>query len=176
MPEWLRHPATIVIGIGALTSAVVKISLWAGSVNADLQSLKDSVGEIRKTVEKILSQLSPRATVTSASPLRLTDLGREILDRLDGKTWAMGMAPGLLDRVRGMDPYRVQEFCRAYVQDGTNEGWVPDEEMSAKLGYCAFEHGLKIEQVLDVLAIELRDVLLRLLGDQLPPLRMPLDD
>ena len=168
MPGWLNHPATIVIGIGALITAVVKISLWAGGVNADLRSLKDSVAEIRKTVEKILSQLSSRSTVASAGPLRLTELGREISTELDGAAWAREMVPRVSDRVAGMDPYRIRQFCRGYVQDGTNEGWVPDNEMAAKLGACAFEHGLDMEKVLDVPAIELRDELPRLSGREPP--------
>ena len=67
-----------------------------------------------------------------------------------------------------MDPYRIQEFSRAYVQDGPEADWAPDSEMAAKLGQCAFDHGLKMEQVLDVLAIELRDQLLELTGREPP--------
>ena len=72
------------------------------------------------------------------------------------------------DQSTEMDPYRIPQFCRGYVQDGTNEGWVPDNEMAAKLGACAFEHGLDMEKVLDVLAIELRDELLRQSGREPP--------
>lgn len=39
----------------------------------------------------------------------------------------------------------------------------PTTEQDRSFKQCAFDHGIKLEQVLDVCAVELRDRLLRLL-------------
>ena len=164
MPEWLNHPATIVIGIGALATAIVKISLWAGGVNADLRSLKESVGEIRKTVEKILSQLSPRTTVASASPLKLTELGRKVSEELGAAALAETLAPALQARIEGLDPYSIQELCYDYVRSE----YKPPEEVETGIRLLAFDNGIDRDQVVNVVAIELRDRLLVLAGHKPP--------
>ena len=170
MPEWLTQPGALVIiaALAAGIGAIVKVSRWGGRVDSRLETLETTTKEVRSDIKAILRRLPP-ATVEGASPLRLTELGQEISAKLDGAAWAREVAPKVLKRVRGMDPYRVQEFCRSYVQDGTDEGWAPDEEMATQLGRCASEHGLKLEQVLDVLAIELRDCILAETAPELIP-------
>ena len=57
-----------------------------------------------------------------------------------------------------MQPYDIQEFCRQYLRDEFN----PDRDLELKIKATAFENGIDRHQVLDVLAVELRDKLLTL--------------
>ena len=63
----------------------------------------------------------------------------------------------LVDQVVDAPAYDIQELAFKYVEDFT-----PDGAMESRIKQCAYENGLKRKQVLDVLAIELRDRLLRL--------------
>ena len=57
---------------------------------------------------------------------------------------------------RDRDPCTIQEACFKYVADE----FQPDADMEAKIRLCAFENGIDRDQVVRVLAVELRDQLL----------------
>jgi len=57
-----------------------------------------------------------------------------------------------------MEPYQIQEFSNEYMKNT----FEPTPEQFTKFGSCAYEHGVKYNQVLEVIAIELRDRLLEL--------------
>ena len=90
------------------------------------------------------------------SPLHLTDKGTRISEKLDAKAWADRISESLKDRVQDKQPYDVQDIC---FDDVRNELTL-DEEQDVPIKTCAFEHGIAAGQVLDVLAVELRDKLL----------------
>lgn len=82
------------VAAGALVSAVVaiiagtlKVGAWKGKVDADRQSFKEFMDEIRADIKKIFDRLPP-ATSTSASPLQLTDLGKDVSEFIEAKAWA----------------------------------------------------------------------------------------
>ena len=77
-----------------------------------------------------------------------------------GKDWANEMADVLSKFVENKEPYEIQEFCQNYLRNELK----PDEELNARIGRCAYEHGVTREQVLNVLAVELRDILLEKAG------------
>ena len=81
-------------------------------------------------------------------------------ETLHGKDWARKIAKEIGEEVVGLSPYDVQEFCSNYVHKVLE----PDEEQETRIKQCAYEHGVKREQVLNVLAIELRDVFLGHIG------------
>ena len=62
----------------------------------------------------------------------------------------------MAQRVDGMAPCDIQEFCRGYVRDEFR----PAPELEAQIKECAYEFALDHQSVLDVLAVELRDQLL----------------
>ena len=62
----------------------------------------------------------------------------------------------LTQRVEGMVPYDIQEFCRSYVRDEFR----PPPELEVKIKECAYQNALDRQSVLDVLMVELRDQLL----------------
>ena len=69
---------------------------------------------------------------------------------------AQGLAPRLQAQIEGKTPYEIQEKCFDYVR----HEYRPPDEVETRIKTCAYDHGIKRGQVLDVLAVELRDKLL----------------
>ena len=174
MPQFLSSPwapisviATVVTVLIAVFVLLFKTGRWSGKVEADHTGLQRSLddhkntlssfmAEIRDDIKQILTRLPP-ATVAGASPLTLTDLGKSVSQAIGGSTWAELAAITLAERAQGKQPQEIQELCFTYV---TKE-YTPDDAMDARIMTAAYENGIEREQILRVLAIELRD---RLLG------------
>ena len=156
--------AGAVVLLIAIVTGLMKFATWKGGVdqqNKEINNtLRDFMAEIRDDIKTILGRL-PSPSVTGGSPLRLTKLGEEISRTLEISEWANITAEELRDHIADKSAYEIQEFCFNYVRKFT-----PDAEQDAKIKDCAFENGIDIQGVLDVLAVELRD---RLLGDREPP-------
>ena len=156
MENWLDTPL-ILVAFLAVGSVLVSIGVWVGNVNADRKSFKEFMDEVRNDIKKILARL-PAPTIERGSPLRLTDLGRSVADDLDVGKWVVRVAPSLIARVKGKQPFEFQNVCFDYVRDE----FEPDEEQLRKMQMSASENGIDLDAVLDVLAVELRDRLLEL--------------
>ena len=163
--DW-SNPLIYVIGIPSLIGgiyAIVRISLaigqWKGRNDESVTSIKGTLETIQNDVKKIFRLLSPEAEV--ASPLRLTDLGREVSADLDGTNWAEKTASELVDQLRGKQPFEIDAYASEYVQDDSHFS----DELLRKMQESGYNRALKLERVRNVLAIELRDALLRLLPD-----------
>ena len=125
-----------------------------GGVSNELRANRSLLKEIQYDIRKIFRRL-PSSTVTGASPIQLTDLGEKIAKALGAVAWAEQMAGSLRDRVSGKRPDEIQEFCFTYVYDE----YRPDSELERAINVSAYENGIDTSQILDVLAIVLRDVL-----------------
>ena len=178
MEDWLSNSAPWIIaatflliiatGLSAFLLAMVwKIATWKTGVDSDLSSInsnldsiktkfREDFNEIRADLKLILERLPHAAVFGDASPLQLTADGQSISHALDAARWAEDIAPVLAQRVEGMMPYDIQEFCRGYVRDEFR----PAPELEAQIKKCAYEYALDRQSVLDVLVIELRDQLL----------------
>ena len=124
--------------------------------------------EIRADIKKIFERL-PSPTLSEKSPLRLDTLGRSISEKLKGQTWAKQAAKQLVGTVQGKSPYEIQSQCFDFVEEAEF-----GQSMRKAVLDCAYENGISEDQVLDVLAIELRDIVLSLTGhdpDDLPDKR-----
>lgn len=160
MSEWMESPYVMAAGaalVVGLLAGVFRAGRWYGAVNSDREAFKDfmkgvrdDLGAIRASIERILHRL-PAGTVAHTSPLALTELGREVSEELDARGWAERTAPEFAERTRGEDPYTVQETCFEAAAGPF------DADLEAKIRSCAYERGLEREQVVKVLAIELRD-------------------
>ena len=118
--------------------------------------LEKSIDEIRNDIKEIFKILGP-AVDTSGSPRRLTEFGLTISQQIGAKKLAAGLARQIKDEVEGFSPYDVQEYCFEYMKkDG-----VLDEKQNALVRDCAYENGVKVSGVLRVIALELRDEILR---------------
>ena len=139
---------------GALIGIVIgilRVGAWKGAVDSDREAFKGFMIEIRNKIDKIFTRLPP-LPVASSSPLCLTELGERISDCVDGRTLAGRLAHELLEKVKDKSAYEVQEFCGKYMQ----EEFEPTPGQITKFGDCAYENGVKVEQVKEVIAIELK--------------------
>ena len=112
--------------------------------------------EIRDDIKKIFHRLPP-PVAQSASPVSLTDYGRQLAEQLHAAEWAMETAPNVLDKVREMKAFQVHEFCKGYA-DGLRIDSDP------LVFSRAYEHGITDEHMRIVLAIVLRDELIKITG------------
>ena len=149
--------AAAVVGIAAM---LVKIGAWKGRMDEHRDTASSFMEEIRADIKRILGRLSP--ALEGSSPIRLTDLGRRVSEKLELSSWASQEAARFREYTAGKSAYDIQEFCFDYVR---NE-FKPDTDQEAAIKECAFQNGIDTQSVLDVLAVELRDVLL---GDKEPP-------
>ena len=153
MAGWLTNPLFLLVA----ASTLIGVGIWIGKVNEHRNTVHAFMVEIREDIKRILGRL-PSATVGGHSPLQLTELGQSISEALDAPRWAEGSARMLAVRAKGKLPFDIQDFCMRYV----HHEFHPSADLEAKIKSCAYENGIDSKQVLDVLAIELRDKLLTL--------------
>lgn len=159
MNEWFVNPLFWIAFLPPLAVAagtIFAFGLWKGKVDSDRASFKEFMKEVRNDIKEILRRL-PSRTLAGGSPLRLTDLGKSISERLGTPVLAQGLAPLLQERIEGKTPYEIQEMCFDYIR----HEYKPPDEVEALIKTCAYDNGIDRGQVVDVLAVELRD---RLLG------------
>ena len=164
MESWL--PAIIVAGTAAVIATItgiVKFSRWTGAIDEQRSEAGKFMKEIRDDIKSILARL-PNDVVAGGSPLRLTDLGEAISTELEAKTWAWKLAQEMKQKVEGKPAYEINDFAFDYVKNT----FQPSEEQEARIRSCAYENALSAEKVGDVLAVELRDALLKLVGAPVP--------
>lgn len=151
MAEWWANPIFLLVA----ASTLIGIGVWIGKVNEHRSTVHAFMVEIREDIKRILGRL-PSATVMGQSPLQLTKLGQSISEALDAPRWAEETARMLAVRAKGKSPFDIQDFCMKYV----HHEFHPPAALEAKIKSCAYDNGIDTRQVLDVLAIELRDKLL----------------
>ena len=140
---------------------------WKGKVDADRKAFKIFMKEVRKKLDTLI-QAMPPPLVTRLSPVRLTEFGQKISQKIDAAEWAQQAASDMLDdELRekiSQDPLKVQEESASYVKK------LPklEEPFRTRARTCAYENGIAWEQLLNVLAIELRDALLVLVENEPP--------
>ncbi len=165
--NWLQWTATIIGGLGflyALLRGVLAIGEWKGKTDTSVKALKEAIAEIRDDVKRILGMVGPRA-IGDGSPLRLTDLGKGISEDINAAAWAKQQGQRLSEKVAGMAPYDIQKFCFGHVR---SDQFDPGSELLEKMKASAYNRGTTFEQVENVLAIKLRDVLLEIHGLEPP--------
>ncbi len=151
------NPLWITAVIAAIAAAVTA-GIWVGRVNSDRESFKGFMREIRDKLDRIFERLPP-PVVASGSPLKLTELGRRIAEHVGASAIAEELTGSLLESARGMSPYDIQQLCFDHLDD-----FEPPEELAATLKQCAFDNGIRQEDVKRVIAVVLRDRLLERSG------------
>ena len=142
-----------IIALIAVGTIIFKIGDWRGRVNTDLSTLKQFMDEIRGDIKDILQRLPP-PPVAGASPAKLTDFGDRLAAHMDAMQWAAGIAVELAPTLRGQEPYQVDQFAEAYVENSLSE------EMKKTVARCAYEFGVGRVEPKAVLRVVLRDALL----------------
>ena len=122
--------------------------------------LKECMAEVRRDFKEIARRLDG-SPVESQSPLRLSEKGESISDKLKAKQWAKSTAPELADRPTGKTRYEIQEAC---FERASTDDFEENAEMTRGILDCAFDHACSKREVRDVLGIELRDAVLERMG------------
>ncbi len=156
MPEWAGNPLLWAVAAATVAGLIFGAGTWVGAVNSDRAAFKEFMTEVRDDIKEILQRL-PARTVTGGSPLRLTDLGKRISERLGAASMARDLASGLREQAAGKPGHEIQEMCFDYVENR----YAPPGEVDALIRECAYENGIEREQVLRAIAVELRDRLLQ---------------
>ena len=155
----------------ALFGAIAAGYRWSGRVDGDLKTLNKFVTEMREQFmpeirgkfEELLKTL-PRSAFAPGSPLRLTDLGRQVAECLESREWASRVGGELKLQAERLEPYQIDDLARQYIEKNVN---ADEGEWAERIKKCAFESGVKREELPVVLRIVLRDELLRLTGQPL---------
>ena len=172
--NWDNPLVYIIPGLTAL-SGIIYLARWMGKMDyfekdartfmgetrTFMGDVRTFMGETRADIKGILKRL-PSTMVEGESPLRLTALGKTTSETLAASSWAQKTANQLAPRVKGKHPYEIQEFCRDFVRE---EEFNPSEDLLKKMKDCAYNNAITIDEIEDVLAIELRDALLKMSPD-----------
>ena len=126
--------------------------------------VSDRFTRVEDRLIKAFYAIFGKGPVSSQSPLALNDLGRAITQEIQGAKWASRVAPTLASWLKGKDAYQIQEHCFEFAEHFT----YTDDELRT-IRQSAYDHGLPIEQIHRVFAIDLRDKLLEMTGGLEPP-------
>ena len=156
MSWWVLVPTGIlaVLSIGAL---IWKGGGWYGSVNTDRKNFREFMDEIRQDIKMILDRLPARG-VASDSPLRLTEHGKQMSEKVNAEQWAEGIALQLLGSARDRPEWEVDRLCLSRIKNPATEEertWLVES-----VGILTYEFGTDDEDVHRVLQVVLRDAVL----------------
>ena len=139
--------------IDDLLKATEDFPEWKTRVETRLSGIQKKVDRI---LERFRQQPQPQF-IRLSSPLSLTEVGSKVAETIDAYNWAKNMASELREKTSGMSPYEVQEYCTRYCLFE----YTPDEPYLNTLRQCAYENGVPLDGVLQVLGVVLRDEILQ---------------
>ena len=164
MTEWLKTTLIIIVAlalVSAIGGGIWKIATWKANVDSDRSTFKSTLEsfmkEIRDDIKGMLSRLPPPSLVKTNSPLSLSDFGKKVAKDMDAYKWAAELAPSLIDEVKGMAPFQIDEFAAKYSQSRLTDYW------EGVVAATAYDTGLSRDDIRVALHITLRDQLLSLI-------------
>ena len=137
-----------------------RVSDHIDTASKAISDIRKDLRDIQQDIKRILLRPAGGAAFEGKSPLSLTELGREVAAEIDAAAVAKVPIPQVRDRVRGEPDAVIEEVCFDYLVYG--DDFEPTPELVAKIRASAYEHRLAKEQVHGVLALVLRDELIRL--------------
>ena len=141
-----------------------KFGRLEGRMDAELTAIKERLSDLRTEVRedvaairediKDLLRQAPVSSVASESPAKLTDFGERLAAHMDAVQWAARLAVEFAPTMQDQEPYQVDQFAEAYVENSLSE------EMKKTVARCAYEFGVGRVEPEAVLRVVLRDALL----------------
>lgn len=129
------------------------------NIEKTTDTLEQGLKALHDKVDQVLLILARRETIRNTSPLTLTEVGQAISTELGAQVWAEEAAAGLKGRFVDPTPYQIQEFCFNYVT-GPDVNFL--EQLTFEMQNSAYRHGVSLQGVYNVLAIKLRDEILKM--------------
>ena len=190
MDEWYANPVVWTLVGLAIVAAAGRFWYWRGQVDSDRDKFKNFMTEIGRKIDRIQEKTDriqaktdkiqaktdriqektdriqenvhelmgvTRNVSKPGSPLTLTELGNKVAKCLESNDIFKNMEPIPSDQIHGKQPYEIHDICFDYVHDKLQ----PSSEMEVAIRSCAYENGVKYGDVLEVMAIVLRDRLLQ---------------
>ena len=157
MPDWLIPTVSIA---GVIVSMWVALGKRTGRVET---RLGERIGRVETRLTNTLYQLLGRSPVSQKSPLQLNDLGETVSSEIRARDWADRVLGSLSEWAEGKDSYEIQERCFEFA-----ERFEYTAEEQRLIQRSAYNHGLPTQQVHRVLAIELRNRLLKMASKDPP--------
>ena len=161
--DWNNPLIYIIPGLAALSGAIY-LARWIGGKDEFAKTVGKSIDEIRDDIKKIFHLMSADRTVEIGSPLRLTELGQSISANLEAAAWAKRTAEEIAHEIEDKQPYVIQTYCFNFVRKSE----MLSAELTRKIQESAYNNGITVARVEEVLAIELRDALLKIHGLEPP--------
>jgi len=94
----------------------------------------------------------------SDSPVRLSDYGADLSEKIDAKTVVDAYAEAVYCETDDMNAYEIQEHCFAFCNDRLLDDLKENHRAHFdKISNVAFEDGIEMKKLLYVLGLELRD-------------------
>ena len=141
-------------GVHELRKGVHELRKGVHGLRKDVHELRKGVHGLRKDVHGLLGVT--RGVNKAGGPLTLTELGKQVVKCLESKDIFQNLEPLPSDRIHKKQPFEIHGICFEYIYNEL----IPSSEMDAAIRFCAYENGVKYNDVLEVIAIELRDRLL----------------
>ena len=123
------------------------------SINSTIKGLDASIATFNTDTR--LYFMTSR-TLGSASALKLSVLGQKVSDEIDALKIASELESNMDEDVSDFSPYDIQKFSFEYV----HSNYDPDELILDRLKQCAYDNGIDLRELFDVIALELRDLLI----------------
>ena len=166
--DW-TNPLIYIAMAGFLYGVVrglLAIGVWKGRTDESVTTIKDAISEIRQDISQLFAKLSSD-TISRRSRPRLTDLGKKISESLKAADWAKKEVETMHGNFKEMSPYNLQQlaFDTARAEKYAPEGF--ESQMLEDMKSVSFFQGLPLSDIENVLAIELRDVLLAIYHPEL---------
>ncbi|MDE2997839.1 MAG: hypothetical protein OXU79_02035 [Gemmatimonadota bacterium] len=154
----------IISGAVALGVAILifQIGKWVNGMDR----LKNEADSVFDRIEKELSKirkalvylLGPKAGAffEYTSPLKLTDKGMQVAGEIDADKWSKQVVELLWEELKGQSKHQVQERCLDYVV----LEWTEPAEANRILGEYAYNNGIGMESIKQIIAVLARDRIL----------------
>lgn len=170
--SWLVDNAIVIIAIlgciGALGTFAtfmlkfgLKVGEWKGSVDTDMNAFKTFMQEIKDDIKTILLRL-PAPTRSHESPIKLTDLGKQIVEDVRPERWIERYAQELLPETMDRSLYQIQELAFSFADEKLNQKL--DASFIKEIEDSAFRRGISVDEVMKALGVVLRDKIFQLKG------------
>ena len=163
------EPWYILVSVGLLGVAVTLGTLlfkggkWVGTITTTIDNLGDHLKDVREDLRQLRLDvgklLGKPVPVDAGSPLRLTDYGEDMAEKLDAAMWAKMEANQLRRQGQdtGAERYEIEEFRFEHVR----KKYPTVRDLEPSLRAAIYQHSLDKDHVYDVLAVVLRDELIR---------------
>ena len=115
--------------------------------------------ELHTDIKQILHALHPKTQlIEQNSPLRLTDYGKKMAHEIHADDILEPYIAQIGEETKDKTVYGIQERCRQFSQEELmNQLRVSNLKHANSLEVYAFDQGIRLSEVLDVLGITLRD-------------------